>query len=255
MTETTFYYGLLIGFCVVALLTFPVLFFVTAPYGRHARDGWGPKISSTVGWIVMEAPSPIIFATCYALGDRKTDPASLVFLLLWELHYVHRAFVFPFRRRGAQKDMPFSIAASAVTFNLINAYLNGRYLFSFAPDHLVSGAWTSDPRFYLGIVLFLAGFAINQHADSVLMNLRKPGETGYKIPHGGLYRFISCPNYFGEIIEWFGFALLTWSPAGLAFALWTTANLLPRAVSNHKWYKERFPDYPRERKALVPLIL
>lgn len=255
MTETTFYYGLLIGFAVVALLTFPVLFFVTAPYGRHAREGWGPKISSTLGWILMEAPSPLAFAACYAIGDRKTDAASLIFLLLWEAHYVYRAFVFPFRRRGAQKDMPLSIVASGFLFNAINGYLNGRYLFSFAPAHLSSGAWPSDPRLYLGIALFAAGYAVNHHADRVLMNLRKPGETGYKIPHGGLYRFISCPNYFGEIIEWFGWALLTWSPAGLVFAVWTTANLLPRAISHHAWYKERFPDYPRERKALVPLIL
>src|SRR5215210_3737250 len=139
MTETTFYNALLIGFAVIALLTFPVLFFVTAPYGRHAREGWGPKISSTLGWILMEAPSPIVFAACYALGDRKADPTSIVFLLLWEMHYVHRAFIFPFRRRGAQKDMPLSIAASGFTFNMINAYVNGRYLFSFAPAHLASG--------------------------------------------------------------------------------------------------------------------
>ncbi len=51
------------------------------------------------------------------------------------------------------------------------------------------------------------GYAINHHADSVLLSLRKPGETGYKIPYGGLYKYISCPNYFGEMVEWFGFAL------------------------------------------------
>lgn len=96
---------------------------------------------------------------------------------------------------------------------------------------------------------------VNHHTDRVLMNLRRPGETGYLIPRDGLYRSVSCPNYFGEIVEWFGFALLTWSPAGLVFAVWTTANLLPRALSPMRGIKERFPDYPRERKALVPLIL
>jgi 3-oxo-5-alpha-steroid 4-dehydrogenase 1 len=255
MTETTIHSGIVIGFIVVALFTFPVLFFVTAPYGRHARAGWGPKISSTLGWVVMEAPSPLVFAACYALGEHQADPVSLLFLLLWEMHYIYRAFVFPFLRRGAQRDMPLSIAASGFTFNVINGYLNGRYLFSLAPAHPALGSWPSVLRLCLGSALFLAGFGLNQHADRVLRELRGPGETGYKVPQGGLYRLISCPNYFSEIVEWFGWALLTWSPAGLAFAIWTTANLLPRALSHHRWYKERFPAYPPERKALVPFLL
>ena len=69
-----------------------------------------------------------------------------------------------------------------------------------------------------------------------------------------MYRWISCPNYFGEIIEWIGWAIATWSLAGLAFALWTAANLVPRAYSHHQWYRESFTDYPPERKALVPRL-
>jgi hypothetical protein len=47
---------------------------------------------------------------------------------------------------------------------------------------------------------------------------------------------------------------MTWSWAGLAFAYWTVANLLPRARANHVWYKQTFADYPPERKALFPGI-
>ena len=103
-----------------------------------------------------------------------------------------------------------------------------------------------------GAALFLVGFGINLWADNTLRGLRHPGETGYKIPYGGLYRYISCPNYFGEIIEWIGWALATWSLPGLAFAVWTIANLAPRAWSHHQWYIKRFSEYPRERKALIP---
>ena len=59
----------------------------------------------------------------------------------------------------------------------------------------------------------------------------------------------------GEIIEWIGFAVMTWSVAALAFAIWTAANLAPRALSHHKWYRETFPDYPTERKALIPFVV
>ena len=85
--------------------------------------------------------------------------------------------------------------------------------------------------------------------------LRKPGETGYKIPRGWLYEKISCPNYFGEFLIWTGWAIATWSSAGVVFVLWTLANLLPRALSTHQWYRQKFADYPAQRRAVIPGIL
>jgi 3-oxo-5-alpha-steroid 4-dehydrogenase 1 len=114
--------------------------------------------------------------------------------------------------------------------------------------------WLADPRFLVGVALFFAGFVINQQSDEILRTLRAPGERGYKIPRGGLYRFVSAPNYFGELVEWIGFALAAWSPAALVFVVWTAANLAPRAWANHRWYRRTFPDYPPERRALVPFL-
>jgi len=140
----------------------------------------------------------------------------------------------------------------AIAFNTLNAYVNARWVSELGSYPL---GWLRDPRFIVGAICFVTGFAINQHADAVLMKLRKPGESGYKIPHGGLYRFITCPNYFGEMLEWTGFAIASWSLPGLAFALYTAANLAPRAISHHKWYREKFADYPAERKALIPFVV
>ena len=88
-----------------------------------------------------------------------------------------------------------------------------------------------------------------------IVGLRKPGEAHYSIPHGGFYRYVSCPNYLGEIVEWIGWAILTWSLAGLAFAVFTIANLLPRALAIHRWYRKEFSDYPATRKAVIPFLL
>lgn len=99
------------------------------------------------------------------------------------------------------------------------------------------------------------GLAININSDTILRNLRKPGESGYKVPQGGLYRWISVPNYFGEIIEWIGLCIAAMTPAALAFALFSIANLLPRALAHHQWYKKTFDDYPKDRKAIIPFIL
>jgi protein-S-isoprenylcysteine O-methyltransferase Ste14 len=67
-----------------------------------------------------------------------------------------------------------------------------------------------------------------------------------------LYQWISCPNYLGEIVIWIGWTVATWSPVAAAFALWTIANLVPRARSHHKWYQQQFENYPTERRALLP---
>ena len=95
---------------------------------------------------------------------------------------------------------------------------------------------------------------LNVHSDHLLRRLREPGETGYKVPAGGGFRYVSAPNYLGEIVEWIGFALAAQTLAAWAFAAFTFANLAPRAVANHRWYRERFADYPRQRRALIPFL-
>lgn len=236
----------------LAAVTFVTLFFVNAPYGRHTRRGWGPSLPNWLGWLIMESPSALIFAALFVIGDAPKSTPMLIFFLMWEAHYIHRAFIYPFMISDGKKIMPLAIMGMAILFNGGNAYVNGRYIF-----HLSGGypeRWLNSPHMILGLMLFLGGFVINRSADRVLHNLRAPGERSYKIPYGGLYRWISCPNYFGEIIEWMGWAIATWSLPGLAFALWTVANLAPRARAHHSWYHEHFPEYPSERKALIPRI-
>ncbi|HEY2742972.1 MAG TPA: DUF1295 domain-containing protein [Polyangia bacterium] len=251
MSEAALFHDLLAGMLALSAVTFVALFVITAPYGRHTRAGWGPTVSSTVGWVIMEAPASLGFLAFYLAGEHRAEAAPLALLALWQLHYVNRAFVYPFRRRGGDKPMPLAVALMGVAFNLVNTYANARFVSHFAS---YPHGWLWSPRFLVGAALFLAGFAVNWHADEVLRTLRAPGERGYKIPHGGLYRFVSAPNYFGELVEWSGFAIAAWSPAALVFVVWTAANLAPRAWANHRWYRRTFPDYPTGRRALVPFL-
>lgn len=259
--EVHFHFYLMIAFVALAAIVFLFLLFVTAPYGRHTRKGWGPRINDTLGWVLMELPAPVMFALFFFIGDYRTSPVAIVFLCIWELHYLNRTFVFPFRLRGNRNDMPVSIMASGAFFNLVNGYIVARYLFTDIfhtaydiPPNLMT-SWFTDPRFIIGVIVFAAGFFINQQSDSILRNLLKPGESGYKIPYGGMFRFVSCPNYLGELLEWTGFTIATWCFPSAVFAIWTAANLAPRAFSTHKWYLEKFPEYPKNRKALIPFIV
>ena len=143
--------------------------------------------------------------------------------------------------------MPLIIALSAIGFNTVNTYLIGTFINENAQTY--TNDWFFSLTFIVGLFLFIIGFVANNYADFQLMNLRKPGETDYKIPQGKLFKYVSSPNLLAEIIEWIGFFIMTWHLATFTFALWTIANLAPRMVSHHKWYLEKFPNYPKERKA------
>lgn len=251
MTEAEIHRWVSWGIIAVGAVIFAVLFLISAPYGRHDRSGWGPTMPTRWAWVIMESPAVLAFAAIFFLGRHRFALAPLVLLSMWQLHYVNRTFVFPFKLKVDGKTTPVAVAAMAIVFNLFNAYVNARQI-----SHLGSYAasWLYDPRFLVGLFLFLAGRHINVEADRRLVALRKEGE-GYQIPRGWLYRYISCPNYFGEIVEWIGWAVATWSLAGASFAAFTIANLAPRAVANHRWYHDKFDDYPPERKALVPFVV
>jgi 3-oxo-5-alpha-steroid 4-dehydrogenase 1 len=252
MSEAKIFDFLVVSWFSLAAIVFVSLFFIAAPYGRHARHGWGLALNDRLSWIIMESAAPLLFLVFYLLGPYNSSPVSLIFLIMWELHYLHRAYIFPFTIRSSSPKMSLTVIIMGLVFNGANAYLNGRYLFHFSGGY--SSEWIKDSRFIAGMVLFVTGFVINRQADTVLRNLRHAGESNYKIPFGGFYKWISCPNYFGEIVIWAGWAIMTWSLAGAAFAVWTAANLIPRARSHQKWYIENFPDYPAERKTLIPGI-
>ncbi len=251
MSPTTFDL-FLYGWIALAILLFPIQLRITAPYGRHSHAGWGWQIDNRLGWIIMELVSPLCFSYFFLSGELPKSRPMWFFFILWNLHYLHRSLLFPFRMKTKGKQIPLAIVGCAIFFNLINGSTNAYFLGSLCVPYPES--WLLDGRFITGLLLFATGAAVNIRADNHLLALRKPGESGYKIPQGGLFRLISCPNHFGEILEWSGFAIMCWNLPALSFAIWTAANLIPRAVSHHRWYLQHFPDYPKNRKAVIPFL-
>ncbi|MBC8245175.1 MAG: 3-oxo-5-alpha-steroid 4-dehydrogenase [Verrucomicrobia bacterium] len=226
------------------------LCFVNAPYGRHNPGTWRRMIRARTAWLIMESPAVLLPAGAFVWARGWESPVLGGFLAIWLLHYVHRAWIYPFRLAKTSSPMPVLLMLMGLLFNLINGSLHGTWLF--VHPGVIGTDWLGDWRFATGAVVFGIGFVINLDSCNRLLRLRreKPGE--YSVPCGGMFRWVSCPNYLGEITEWIGWALLTWSPAGLAFAAWTMANLVPRARAHHRWYHAQFPDYPAKRKALLP---
>ena len=252
MTNTETHNYLILFWIAFAILLFPVLFFVKQPYGKHFRSGWGPSISNRIGWVVMEIPSLLILSYFFIVSRNFNASVTLLFAL-WFIHYFNRTLVFPFRIKTKGKKMPLIIALFAIIFNFINASFNGIALGK-TPD-FKDFSTIDIIRFGLGFLLFITGMFINLSSDTILIGLRKSSANGYQIPQKGIFKWVSCPNYLGEIIEWIGFALMAWNLAALSFAIWTTVNLLPRAIDHHKWYRQYFAGYPGSRKAIIPYIL
>uniref|UniRef100_A0A8R1DMJ5 3-oxo-5alpha-steroid 4-dehydrogenase (NADP(+)) n=1 Tax=Caenorhabditis japonica TaxID=281687 RepID=A0A8R1DMJ5_CAEJA len=230
---------------------------INAGYGRYtntARFGLSPGIA----WFIQEAPSFFIPFIC--IFRSKTN-SGLFLNVLFCIHYFNRALIFPFRIRSKTVS-PLYIMLSAIFFCCYNGFIQGTWNALYQPEEdywffyiIVKFYYNLFERNYIFCsAVFFIGMFINHRADDILLNLRRPGETGYKIPRGFLYEYISCPNYYGEIVEWIGYAIAARSVPAVAFAIFTFCNIGPRAFSHHAWYLEKFPEYPKDRKALIPFV-
>lgn len=224
---------------------------IVAPYGKLITDTFKNfSVPARLGWLLMESPSSIIF---FLFLSKNLSFGQLVLFLIWQFHYFYRSFVYPFLITP-KRPMPLPIFFGSLIFQLVNTYFQAGWIFVLSPNQYDNSYLTSW-HFILGLVVFLVGSYINRNSDTILRNLRKDGSTDYKIPFGSLYKYISCPNYLGEMVIWLGWAIMLKSWVGVVFFLWTVANLFPRALSTHKWYLQTFPEYPKDRKAIIPFVL
>ena len=250
---------LIAGF-VFALFVAVAGVFVKSPYGRFADARWGFALDPRLGWLLMELPATVVFVLVFVRGSNRAELVPLLFLAMWLIHYGNRGFAFPLlirRAPGSKASFGISVVVMGWFVTGVHGYLNAHYIAELG-DHY-GRSWLSDPRFIGGVLLYYAGFAANLHSDAIIRRLRtkaevESGEKVYRIPRGGLFRWVSSPQYLSELVAWTGFAIATWCPGSLFVLAVSAANLIPRAAQTHRWYHERFADYPPERKALVPFV-
>lgn len=240
----------------VAFFVFIALYFVKAGYGMFRTSSWGFSINNKLAWMLMEAPVFIIMFWLWGKSGVGFSLPEYFFFLLFQLHYFQRAFIFPFMLKGNSR-MPIAIMSMGILFNVLNGIMQAGGLFYFAPEGLYAAgtAYLLKPHALIGIFLFFLGMGINLHSDHVIRHLRKPGDTKHYLPAGGLYRYVTSANYFGELVEWTGFAILTSSTAAWVFVWWTFANLVPRANAIYHRYREEFgTEEVGKRKRIIPFI-
>jgi len=253
---------------IVAVATFITLYFVEAGYGMLRTEKWGKTINNKWAWFFMELPIFIAMIILWLFSPQKWDIVPLVFLIIFQSHYIQRTLIFPFLLKGKSR-MPIGIMCLGIAFNILNSAMQGYWIFygayiidPYTQEYQalfarVGNNWFCSWQFILGTCLFIAGYIINLRSDYIIRHLRKdPNDTKHYFPKGFMFNYVTSANYFGELIEWLGFAILTWSVSGLVFFIWTFANLVPRANAIYKRYKAEFPEEMKNRrlKRVIPFI-
>lgn len=242
----------LIVMAIIAVIVYIALQYFKAGYGYLRTANWGPSIPNRPAWILMECPVFIVMVVLMVKYQANANIVTIAMATLFLIHYFQRSFIFPLLIKGKSK-MPIAIILMGATFNVINGILIGLWLFKYSN---YTTDWLKSPQFIIGTLIFIFGMAVNLQSDYIIRHLRKPGDTKHYIPKGGMFKYVSSANYFGEITEWFGFAILTWSLPGALFCIWTFANLAPRAGSLYKKYEEEFGEEftKLKRKRVIPFI-
>ena len=272
LNKDDFNFYIQMGFLILDIPIFLCLLFIKAYYGKFfdskSEDSnciqkilrkIFPVIPSRISWIVQECPC--VFVTIFFLVYyfQNLNFQNLLMIAPFVLHYIHRTFIFPFMIHSS-KNNPLEITLMAFTFCLFNGFMINRSIFCQIIYYKQQIFWLN---YIFGLTTFCIGMYINIHSDYSMIKQRNANQdktNKYIIPRGFMYELISCPNYFGELTEWLGFFILSNSFSGLVFFISTFANLFPRAIQYHQWYKNKFKeDFSTdkslsERKAIVPFL-
>ncbi|XP_054158091.1 probable very-long-chain enoyl-CoA reductase art-1 [Oppia nitens] len=236
---------------------------------QNGRNLYIKDLGPQIGWstvFICEYAGPL-FAyllsytrPAWLYGHNAGQPISYVVHLAaicWSIHYVKRILETLFVHRFSHSTMP-----------LMNLFKNCSYYWGFA---FYIGYYVNHPLYtepYLGklqVYSSLIGFLLfefgNLSIHLALRDLRPAGSTERRIPMPTanpftiLFQYVSCPNYAYEWYSWAAFSVMTQC---LPAAMFTAAGFIQMAIwalAKHRNYKKEFPNYPRNRKAIVPFIL
>mmetsp|Transcript_19920 Transcript_19920/g.39103 ORF Transcript_19920/g.39103 Transcript_19920/m.39103 type:complete len:318 (-) Transcript_19920:16-969(-) len=238
-----------------------VVCFVTENISSTAYGRFGESavisVNPRLGWFLMEIPVTLTFVYFFFVkgGSQSHEPVPRFMAVIMLLHYSYRNFIFPYLIRVHGNSTNFSLvpALGGSLVTITHGYLNAKWFAEYG-KHL-NKSWLRDPRFAIGLTVYLSGLVMIIWHDKILRDLRAdPSAPRYQIPYGGFFDYITCAQYFAELWAFTGFAILSWGPNGLFILTVSLVNLVPRAAVTTAWYKEKFgAEYP-ERYHILPGI-
>jgi steroid 5-alpha reductase family enzyme len=249
---------LLINVAFVIWLYMTILFF----FALIKKDNSIVDVFWGLGFVLVAAYS--LFNT----GNINIQTLVLnIMVLLWGIRLSTHIFI---RSKGRGEDFRYKAWRDTWKFFVLRSYFQ---IFIFqgifmmivsSPVYFVNQY--SDGTFhafdYIGIFLFLTGFSFESISDYQLLLFKKNPVNKGKIITSGLWSISRHPNYFGEVLVWWGiscFALTYYhgwiiliSPLIITFLLRFVSGvpMLEKKYKNHPDWKE----YSQKTAAFVPFV-
>ncbi|XP_076065394.1 3-oxo-5-alpha-steroid 4-dehydrogenase 1-like isoform X2 [Oratosquilla oratoria] len=171
-----------------------------APYGRYSNSRYGFSIPARLAWFVQECPSFLVPAVLVVWGRKRTYQSitNQISLGMFLMHYFQRSFIYPCLMKSSSPT-PFGPFLFAFLTCLYNGVLHGMYFVNYQAYD--DKEWLWKPTFWIG----------------------------------GMFKYVTSANYFGEMIEMWGYAVATQALPAIAHATFTSLFLSKRALEHHRW--------------------
>lgn len=204
------------------------------------QKGWHPRAGMFTLYFL-----PIVATVIAALPYLPSASLVQVIVLTTLItHFGKRCLEVLFLHKYSGPIDPFTTLAIASFYTLVAGFLS--YLNRWplpAPDGL----------FWLGLFLFIFGETANFVHHKILADLRG-ASSEYILPRGGWFDYVVCPHYLFEIVAWLGILLLSRHLFALIALLGMAGYLLARSRRTLTWYRQKFPNFPSNRKAILPFL-
>ncbi|ODV93138.1 hypothetical protein PACTADRAFT_35774 [Pachysolen tannophilus NRRL Y-2460] len=231
----------------------------------YAKD-LGPQISWKLVFF-LEYLGPLIIHPIFyfvIFPPERFNLVSLLSYILIMLHFMKREYETFFIHVFGNSTMPlFNLFKNCFHYYFLSGVLIAGTVYS--PDRLreKGGIWSyifhvserSNNQIIAIVFLWLIAELSNFQCHKILADLRNDGSKDRKIPEGFLFNYVTCPNYLCEILAFFSYALLNGNWSSFLFLIISTTQMYFWAVKKHNDLKKRFPQYPKNRKVLVPFVI
>lgn len=214
----------------------------------------GPQISWTTVFLI-EYLGPILIHLAFYFyftlikGTKITNTQYLALLCVCG-HFMKREYETLFIHRFSLATMPLTnLFKNCGHYWILSGFLLAYNLYR--PEYTPCKFYIVLPAF----CMFLLAELGNLCSHLTLRNLRPPGSTKRGIPRGGLFEYVSCPNYTFEILAWISFSIMTGLLSSWIFTIFSGAQMYLWAVKKHRRYNAEFVTYPKSRKALIPFLV
>lgn len=217
----------------------------------------GPDLPSQFGMMMMYAPSMMIGAYNLVLIGALTPAAILsnrgaLLSAMVTIHMGKRVLECAFLHKYSG-TMPLSSSAFISVFYSIISIMAVHYATLGEPISAKNEMMRS-----VAVLLFAIGLLGNFYHHYLLATLRQPGETGYKVPHGGFFDLlggVATPHYTFELVGWLGVALAAQHMLLVASFVAMTCYLCDRAMAQSEWNRIALKEeYPKTRKHIFPMV-